>query len=267
MSADRVVYSMVLGWVVLSAALIVLDWLGNPNRGSFRPKGDRDIRDRKARRADRRRRRLESDAAVRATLRDAYGASSMRLSWSSDKEFEARMLDDALIVRDLDERVGVVDVGSRDVTTVDYTVVEGDPLPNPTESPPPEPGRHDAEGLSGLDVDDDIGAHSECAPGEDPAAEERDAPARPVGWRVGVDPLALTRRGTEPSAATVRARVWKNLATTSAWDDDNLERLRAGKPPRRRNPVTGRTERAVVDTDTGRASWGSEPVDPFGSRT
>ena len=29
------------------------------------------------------------------------------------------------------------------------------------------------------------------------------------------------------------------------------------------NPLPGRNERAVVDVDTGRASGGSDPVDPF----
>ena len=54
MSPDRIIYSFVLGWVVLLAVLIALDWLGNPNRGTFRPKGDRPPRDRGTRRSTRR---------------------------------------------------------------------------------------------------------------------------------------------------------------------------------------------------------------------
>lgn len=254
MSADRIVYSMVLGWVVLTVALIALDWLGNPNRGSFRPKGDRALRDRSLRKADRTRRRLESDAAVRATLRDAYGASSMRLSWSGEQESDARVLDDALVVHDLQERVGVVDVGSRELPNIDYTTIDGDPLPNPDEEPPAET----------LDADTDPDGTEAEREGE-PVPEE--AIDRPVGWKVGVDPLALTAKGTEPSAQTIRTRVWKNLATTGGWDADNADRLRAGRPPSRVNPITGAVERARVDVATGTASWGDEPIDPFAQTT
>lgn len=283
MSADRVVYSMVVGWVLLVGVLIVLDWLGNPNRGSFRPKGDRRIRPRGLRRVDRTRRRLEDDAAVRATLRDAYGASSMRLSWSGDKEAQVRAVDDSLVVRDLDERVGVVDVGSRELPAIDYTAIDGDPLPNleelePTdddEAPPPA-GPDESEAMAAAADDGDPAdpdPHDQDPEDPDPGGQDPDeedaAPdpvaERPVGWRVGVDPLALTSRGTEPAPTTIRQRVWKNFGAQPGWDDDNLERLRAGKPPRRRNPITGKDERAIVDVDTGTASWGSEPIDPFAS--
>jgi hypothetical protein len=78
-----------------------------------------------------------------------------------------------------------------------------------------------------------------------------------------VDPLALTARGDEPSPSTVRARVWKNHADAAPWDDDTLDRLRNGRPPTRVNPITGVTERASVDVESGRATWGGEPDDPF----
>jgi hypothetical protein len=257
MDPDRVIYSMVLGWILLCAALIALDWLGNPNRGSFRPKGDRSLRDRRMRKADRMRNRLENDAAVRATLRDAYGASSMRLSWSGDREEQARRLDDALVVRDLDERTGVVEVGSRELTPIDYTRTEGDPLPNITEEEWPTPDEtveteqpEDAETV-------------ELEPLIDETASEPE-PERAVGWRVGGHPLSLTARGDEPNPTTIRARVWKNVGALGAWDEDNRERVRAGKPPRRRNPVTGREERGIVDLESGTTTWGNEPVDPFG---
>jgi hypothetical protein len=217
MSPDRVIYSFVLGWVVLLAVLIALDWMGNPNRGTFRPKGERPPRDRAARKAERKRRRLEEDASVRAALRDAYGASSLRLTWTTEHESKARELDDALIV---DERADAVDVGSREVVTVDRTLVVGDPLPNVAE--------------------------------------------RSRGWKVGGDPLSLTAKGDEPAAGTVRTRVWKNHGASGAWSEENRARLDAGKPPRRVNPITGRHEQAVVDVETGRASWGNEPTDPFG---
>jgi hypothetical protein len=231
---------MILGWVVLIAVLILLDWLGNPNRGGFRPKGDRPPRDRRARRAARTRKRLEDDAAVRATLRDAYGASSLRLSWTEEKESEVRTLDDSLVRADSD-LVDAIEARSEEVTRPDPNRLLGDPLPNPDElgpteerEPPTEPG---------------------------PAPEPT---ARPAGWRVGDDPLALTAKGTEPTPATIRARAWKNHASHAVWDDDNRDRLRSGRPPVRVNPMTRRIERATVDTDTGLSSWANEPVDPFG---
>jgi hypothetical protein len=262
-SPDRVVYSFVLGWVVLLALLILLDWLGNPNRGSFRPKGERPPRDRESRRAERRRRRLEDDASVRAALRDAYGASSLRLTWSNEQETQARALDDSLVV---EERPGAVEVASREVEASERTLILGDPLPNPDEVPR-------AEGTDGDGTADGVERPSDEALLEEPEPssvpdsppEPEPEPPRPRGWRLGGDPLALTAKGDEPTAATIRGRVWKNHGTSRGWSEANRELLAAGKAPRRTNPITGRQERGVVDTDTGRASWGSEPVDPFES--
>jgi len=254
MSPDRVIYSFVLGWVVLIAVLIALDWLGNPNRGAFRPKGDRPPRDRQTRKAERTRRRLEEDASVRAALRDAYGASSLRLTWDREAEIQARQLDDALIV---DER-SAVDVASREVVALDHTLVAGDPLPNPDELPP------DPDSAVELDTDAEAMSESEPEAEAEAVAEDAPEPERSRGWRVGGHPLSLTARGTEPAVDTIRTRVWKNHGAAGAWSDENRALLAAGRAPRRVNPITGRTERAVVDIDTGRASWGSVPVDPFG---
>ena len=259
MSPDRVVYSFIVGWVVLVAVLIALDWLGNPNRGSFRPKGERPPRSRAVRRAERARRRLENDAAIRATLRDAYGASSLRLTWSGAQEDRARRVDDALVI--VDPAGDIVDASSRVVAGPDHTAVIGDPLPNVEEEPL---GTEEAD--LGGETD---GTDSDVQPADDTAAAESARPeiVRPTGWKVGVDPLALTAKGQEPAPATVRNRVWKNHGASGSWDAENLERLRAGKPPRRTNPITGRRERASVDVTTGRASWGNEPVDPFARDT
>ena len=127
MSHDRIIYSFVLGWILLITAMIFLDWLGNPNRGGFRPKGERPGGDRDTRRAARARRRLEEDATVRAALRDAYGASSLRLTWTSEHEDNVRQIDDSLIV---EADPDVVEVGSREVVTANCAQVVGDPLPN-----------------------------------------------------------------------------------------------------------------------------------------
>jgi hypothetical protein len=247
MSPDRVIYSFVLGWVALLAVLIALDWLGNPNRGAFRPKGDQPQRDRETRKRERARRRLEDDASVRAALRDAYGASSLRFSWTREHETLARQLDDALVI---DERAGTVDVDSREVTAIDRTVIAGDPLPN-----------LDGELDPDTDTDEQLDPDTEPDEAPDPDTEPDEAPTR--GWNVGGDPLSLTARGTEPTSGTIRARVWKNHGVDGAWSKENRALLAAGKAPRRTNPFTGRQERAAVDVDTGRATWGSEPVDPF----
>ena len=251
MSPDRIVYSFVLGWVVLLTVLIALDWLGNPNRGTFRPKGERPPRDRETRRAERARRRLEEDASVRAALRDAYGASSLRLTWNREHEQRARTLDDALVI---DERADTVDVVSREVGTVDRTLVIGDPLPNVEE-------RYD-----GPDEALPIDAPEDVAPDEEPPEDDPPSAERSRGWNLGDDPFALTARGTKPAPGTIRSRVWKNHAIDGAWDEENRARLAAGKAPRRVNPFTGTQERATVDLDTGRARWGSDPVDPFETR-
>ncbi len=231
MSPDRVVYSFILGWIVLLAVLIVLDWLGNPDRGGFRPKGERPVGNFRTRRLQRRRTKAQRDASVRSTLRDAYGASSLRLTWTRGEEDAVREIDDTLVTSDAFTDGEVVDVASREVAGLAYTAVVGDPLPNPDEEPP-EP-EADAE------------------------------PERVPGWRVGVDPLALTRNGTQPSPATVRARVWKNFGAAGGFSPENLRRLRAGRAPTRTNPNTAETETARVDTATGTAFWGEEPIDPF----
>ena len=245
MSPDRVVYSFILGWVVLIAVVIVLDWLGNPNRGGFRPKGERQPRDRSARKSERRRHRLENDAAVRAALRDAYGASSLRLTWSGAQEDRSRQVDDALVVTEPADNV--LDAASHEVVPMDHTAVFGDALPNLEEVPPDQP-----EIAASTDVETD---------------DDRHADAPTTGWSQGGDPLALTGRGTVPVPTTIRRRVWKNHAVTGSWDTENLARLRAGRPPLRTNPITGRIERATADAETGRASWGGEPLDPFGPTT
>lgn len=249
MSPDRVVYSFVIGWVVLILVVILLDWLGNPDRGGFRPKGERPPREFRLRRRERRRAKLEEDAAVRATLRDAYGASSLRLTWTRALENAVREADDALVVPEGATRDDVLEVSSAEVITADYTAAVGDPLPNLDEAevssePEPEPAPEAEPGTAA----------------EAEAEREGDAPA--VGWTVGADPLVPTRTGRPPSATTVRARAWKNHGD-GGWGADNRERVRAGKPPKRRNPVTGSSEMARVDVDTGTASWPDPPVDPF----
>jgi hypothetical protein len=245
MSHDRIIYSFVLGWILLITAMIFLDWLGNPNRGGFRPKGERPGGDRDTRRAARARRRLEEDATVRAALRDAYGASSLRLTWTSEHEDNVRQIDDSLIV---EADPDVVEVGSREVVTANCAQVVGDPLPN----------------LAKEELTEEELTEEEAADEYEPDAEPEPEP-RARGWKVGGDPLSLTAKGNEPAAATIRQRVWKNQALQDGWSDDNRAALKAGKPPRRTNPITGLVERAAVHVKTGKPSWGRDPLDPFAS--
>jgi hypothetical protein len=272
MSQDRIVYSFIVGWVLLIALLIALDWLGNPNRGGFRPKGERPARNRLKRKAERTRRRSENDAAVRTTLRDAYGASSLRLTWSGEQEDKSRQIDDSLVVV---ERTGdVLDATSHEVVELDHTSAVGDPLPNLDEAEPVSPQAavettgELADELAVASSHDDAEGSAPPPPEPEPEPEPiaSGPPERPVGWAVGVDPHTLTTKGIEPTAATIRTRVWKNHGTAGAWDGINRERLRTGKPPRRTNPITGSVECATVDPVTARASWGDEPIDPFGNQ-
>ena len=245
MAPDGVVCSCGQGGVVLVMVLIALDWRGNTNRGGFRAKGERQPRDRSARKSERRRHRLENAAAVRASLRDAYGASSPRLTWSGAQEDRSRQVDDALVVTEPADNV--LDAASHKVVRMDHTAIFGDALPNIEEVLPDRP---EIAASTNVETDDD-----------------RRADAPTTGWSQGGDPLALTGRGTVPVPTTIRRRVWKNHAVTGSWDTENLARLRAGRPPLRTNPITGHIERPTADAETGRASWGSEPLDPFGPPT
>lgn len=112
-------------------------------------------------------------------------------------------------------------------------------------------------------------------------ADAADAPAaadppdlRTRGWKPGDYVFNLTPDGREPSATTVRNRYWKNVADTGGagiFGATNLERMGAGKPPKRRNHRTGKAETmrlpaADHDGTSGETpvpEWGSPELDPF----
>ena len=75
----------------------MLDWLGNTSRGRFVPKGEQHHGTRAERLEARRRQRAEDDAAVRSTLRDAYGTSSLRVTWTTAHETVAIDADNQLV--------------------------------------------------------------------------------------------------------------------------------------------------------------------------
>ena len=82
-------------------------------------------------------------------------------------------------------------------------------------------------------------------------------------WKTGDNPLMLSPSGKPPTPATLRNRVWKNHAWDPMWGPKNQERMRAGRPPIRFNPLKGKTETAIVNTDSLRIGWKGDHLDPF----
>ncbi len=233
-SGDRVVYTFVMAWVVCGVVWLALDWIGNPNRGVFRPKREEVTGTWKERRAARRLKRAEDDASVRATLRDAYGASSLRVLWSRKHEAEVIEADEAL--------------------------VRGYPL---------APRRRFKRGRL-LELDEFTDRYEPVLrrDGYLPTYDPADPPELPMPiprgrWRTGMDPRMANRNGNQPTAATIRSRVWKNHAGEPVWGPTNQERMKAGKPPRRRNPLTGKIETGAVELTAGTPYWKGAITDPF----
>lgn len=227
LSGDRVVFSFVSVWVIAGAIWIVLDWLGNTSRGRFVPKGDQYDGTRAERLEARRRQRAEDDAAVRSTLRDAYGTSSLRVTWTTAHETVA--------------------------IDADNQLVRPDPRrPSASLREPVRLGTFSESGVEPL-----LGTFDPDMPFVVEATMPRGR------WSVGANPLMLSRSGKPPTAATLRARVWKNHAGDPMWGAANQERMRAGRPPHRHNPLTGKVETAVVDLRTARPGWKGELLDPF----
>jgi hypothetical protein len=85
------------------------------------------------------------------------------------------------------------------------------------------------------------------------------------GWQLGDDPRSLTTAGATPTRTTVRSRAWKNRAATEdGVGDENKRRMARGRPPRRWNPISGKTETASIDVDDSFAvTWSTSGVDPF----
>ena len=123
-----------------------------------------------------------------------------------------------------------------------------------------------------------IGAESESAKSsEEPEFETTTAGIRLRGWSPGDDIYNLTKSGSEPTPSTVRSRFWKNVGVSPGaiiFGTSNVERLRDGKPPQRRNPRTSKYETMKVhllsyEDGHGRTpipNWPNSSVDPFGER-
>ncbi len=105
---------------------------------------------------------------------------------------------------------------------------------------------------------------------------ERDGelPHRALGWQRGQYVYNLIGNGSEPSDEIVRTRFWKNVSSTehaAVFGADNVERMSRGRPPRRRNPRTGREESmqlvvegfAEAQGRPPRPQWPDVEIDPF----
>ena len=123
-----------------------------------------------------------------------------------------------------------------------------------------------------------LDARSELA--KSSKAHEYEAAAAVIrlqGWSPGDDIYNLTKSGSEPTPSTVRSRFWKNVGVSPGaiiFGTSNVERLRDGKPPQRRNPRTSKYETMKVhllsyEDGHGRTpipNWPNSSVDPFGER-
>ena len=123
-----------------------------------------------------------------------------------------------------------------------------------------------------------IGTEAESAKSSQaPEFEAATAGIRLQGWSPGDDIYNLTKSGSEPTPSTVRSRFWKNVGVSPGaiiFGANNVERLRDGKPPQRRNPRTSKYETMKVhllsyEDGHGRTpipNWPNSSVDPFGDR-
>jgi len=87
-------------WVVVVVVWLLLDRLGEPSIGRFRPQRERQIPAR-SRKGRRRRRRARRDTDVRTVLRTEYGKSSLRREWDETEESAALAADDDAIAAHL----------------------------------------------------------------------------------------------------------------------------------------------------------------------
>jgi len=99
------------------------------------------------------------------------------------------------------------------------------------------------------------------------------APVRP-DWQPGDSVFAPGTDGGAPRASTVRERYWRNVAGTAGakmFGADNVDRMIAGRGPRRRNPRTGSIETMRLPGASGGGGgaaapmpeWPDDAVDPF----
>ncbi len=99
-------------------------------------------------------------------------------------------------------------------------------------------------------------------------------PHRGLGWQRGQYVYNLIGNGSEPSNEIVRTRFWKNVSSTehaAVFGGENVERMSRGRPPRRRNPRTGREESMQLVVEgfveaqgrPPRPQWPHIEIDPY----
>jgi hypothetical protein len=299
---DNIVRAFVTAWAGVVLVWLILDWVGNPNRGRFRPQGPRRARGIRGRISAWRNNRDASDADIRETLRAVYGKSSLRLGWSTFDETSATAHDEARLtpVPQLLEmgaepiavpptlETAAIDVlwgdnghgppSEPEEDVVDLT--DAEPvidLTNPaqaelfaTTDPDPEPIIDLTETEDEAELVIDL-TEVATGTGGPPVSEssvlvaEAAPPTVKKGWQLGDDPRSLTTAGATPTRTTVRSRAWKNRAATEdGVGDENKRRMARGRPPRRWNPISGKTETASIDVDDSFAvTWSTSGVDPF----
>lgn len=147
----------------------------------------------------------------------------------------------------------------------------------PVAAPPPRPG-------VGAGPDPATATHGAIHPGISVFDQDTDDPddegqrteaveaARPKAWRPGDSVHHPDDHGDPPAPALVRERFWRNVAATAGaamFGADNVDRMAAGRGPRRRNPRTGQLETMrLPDVDVSVTSmpvpsWPEDAVDPF----
>lgn len=111
----------------------------------------------------------------------------------------------------------------------------------------------------------------------DDLGQEKTGLIRLQGWAPGGYIYNLKQDGTEPSPSTVRSRFWKNVGVASGsavFGANNVDRLRSGKPPQRRNPRNGKIETMKVlllSYEEGKGAtpiphWPTNAINPFGDK-
>ena len=106
------------------------------------------------------------------------------------------------------------------------------------------------------------------------APKRHEGTLRLRGWKPGGYIYNLTQDGRAPSPATVKTRYWKNVGAASGsaiFGAQNIERMKEGKPPQRRNFKSGKMETMRISPKSFEESegeipipyWPSNAVDPF----
>ena len=253
---------LAFGAVMLVVALlgVAVDWFGKPLRHRrFVPKIYRFPDERQPRHSQVRRTEWSESSLVLPVV-------------EADDEHLVRYPDPRLRHQGLPSPTPVIDAGppTMQVPVIDPDVDE-QPFTAPT-APSTIDGIVTLEDIAGDDAALVDAATETNTPDEADAPELADG--RGEGWATGEYIFNLTPEGREPSPTTIRTRYWKNVAATpgaAIFGDTNLDRMRNGKAPQRRNHRTAKMETmrlptvqwSDADGTTPVPTWPVHEVDPF----